>query len=63
LEEWLLQTTEDASIDIKRFGLPDNAKDLHKVIHFKLDQLRKLIELLEEQQNPPILYLKSLLNS
>lgn len=63
LEEWLLQTSREASVDLKQFGLPDNAKDLHKVIHFKLDQLKQLLRHLEERQNPPILYLKSLLNS
>jgi hypothetical protein len=63
LEEWLLQTAQEASVDTKHFGLPDNAKDLHKIIHFRLDQLKKLLHHLEEQQNQPILYLKSLLNS
>jgi hypothetical protein len=63
LEEWLLQTAREAAVDTRHFGLPDNAKDLHKVIHFKLDQLKQLLYHLEERQNRPILYLKSLLNS
>jgi len=61
LEAWVVNTAKKSKVDPGNFGLPGKAKDLHKVINYRLSQFNKLISALEEQQNKPLLYLKSLL--
>ena len=44
LEEWVLKATKDAEIDIKRYNLPDDGDNLHKVIRLNIDKFEKLIQ-------------------
>jgi len=61
LETWIVNTAKKTKIALKDFGLPDNSKELHKVINFRFIQFNNLITTLEEKRSKPLLYLKSLL--
>jgi len=43
LEEWILKAAKEAKIDIKRYNLPDDGYQLHKVINFNLRKFEKLV--------------------
>jgi len=43
LEEWVLKATEEAGIDIKRYNLPDDGDQLHKVINLDLRKFERLV--------------------
>ena len=49
LEEWILKATKEAKIDIKKYGLRNNEKDLHKYINLRIDKFEKLIKDLKEK--------------
>lgn len=44
LEEWILKAAKEARIQVKNFGLPDHANELHKVINSNLDHFTKLLD-------------------
>ena len=43
LEEWIIKATEEAGIDIKRYNLPDDGEQLHKVINIDLSKFERLV--------------------
>jgi len=43
LEEWIIKATEEAGIDIKRYNLPDDGEQLHKVINMDLRKFERLV--------------------
>ncbi|MDL1956249.1 MAG: hypothetical protein LWW95_04240 [Candidatus Desulfofervidus auxilii] len=49
LEEWILRATKEAKIDIKKYGLPNDAEKLHKIINIRIDKFERLIEDLKEK--------------
>ena len=49
LEAWILKATKEAKIDIKKYGLPNNAEKLHKIINIRIDKFEKLIKDLKEK--------------
>lgn len=61
LEDWIISVCHQAQIDIEKFGLPVKANELHRIINQRLAQLEKLIDHLQQTDNPHFNYLKSLL--
>jgi len=49
LEEWILKATKEAKIDIKKYGLPNDEEELHKIINIRIDKFEKLIKDLKEK--------------
>jgi hypothetical protein len=47
LEEWLLRTARLAHIDVRDYGLPDEAEKLHGIIDEELDKLDRLLQALK----------------
>jgi len=43
LEEWVLEASKNAGIDIKRYNLPDDGEELHKVINTDLQKFERLV--------------------
>ena len=65
LEEWLVQAAHDVDIELSdsRYNLPDDAKELKKVINRDLRKLDRLVTDLLSAQSPRILKLQELLTS
>ena len=65
LEEWLVQSAHDTGIQLNepRYNLPDDAKQLKKVINRDLRKLERLIDDLLTANSPRILKLQELLTS
>jgi hypothetical protein len=49
LEEWLIKVTEEAGVDIGRYGLPNDGEKLHKVINLDLRKFEKLVNDLKDK--------------
>ncbi len=62
LEEWVLQAASLAGIDVRTYDLPDNAKDLHRVINTRLDKYRELLRDLIARRSPMLETLKTALS-
>ena len=62
-EEWILTLAAKQQVDVKQFGLPDKPERLHQLVTSRLDQFKRLIDHLLEQESEPIMYLKRLSNS
>lgn len=43
LEEWIIKATEEAGINIKRYNLPDDGEQFHKVINIDLRKFERLV--------------------
>ena len=43
LEEWILEAAKQARVDIKKYNLPNNAKELHEAIETGNNKFEKLI--------------------
>jgi hypothetical protein len=43
LEGWILKAAKGAGIDIKRYNLPDDGEQLHKVINLDLRKFERLV--------------------
>ena len=48
LEEWILKAAQEASTDVRKYGLPDDAGKLHQEINANLDKFERLIENLKD---------------
>lgn len=61
LEDYIINVCRKYQINMEKFGLPDDAKNLHDVINERLQKFRKLTDNLIKQNNPEISQLKRLL--
>lgn len=43
LEEWILKAAKESGVDIKRYNLPDDGNELHKVINTDLRKFERLV--------------------
>ncbi|MDI6811481.1 MAG: hypothetical protein QMD80_07425 [archaeon] len=43
LEEWVLKAAKEADINIKKYNLPDDSEQLHKVINIDINKFEKLV--------------------
>jgi len=43
LEEWIIEASARANIDLYRYKLPNNGSELHRIINFRLDIFRQLM--------------------
>ena len=43
LEDWVLKNAEEAGIDVTDYGLPNYAKELHRIINRRLDEFKTLV--------------------
>jgi len=62
LEDWIINICKKNKIKLSEYGLPEKADELHEVVHLKLQNFGKLIDLLIAKKNPAILKLKAWLN-
>jgi hypothetical protein len=62
LEEWIIYQCEKSAISPGKFYLPNNAKELKKVINLRLDRFRKLLIELLNCNNEGLIYLKNEIN-
>lgn len=44
LEEWILEATKEANLDITEYGLPNSGKKLHGMINTNISKFETLIE-------------------
>lgn len=51
LEEWILEASRRASIDVRRYNLPRNPDQLHEIITLKLNRFRQLVRDLRQSSN------------
>lgn len=51
LEEWILEASRRAGIDVQRYNLPRHPNNLHAVINFRLNRLRQLTHDLMQRSN------------
>lgn len=49
LEEWILKIAKIAKVDPEKYGLPNDANELHKIININLGKFAKLIEALKKK--------------
>ncbi len=62
LEDWLISVCAAATIDIRKFGLPNTPNELHDVINQRLNALQQLIAHLKGIKNPALVKLEEWLN-
>lgn len=44
LEEWLLEASKRANVQIRNYDLPNDARKLHEIININFDKLQRLID-------------------
>jgi hypothetical protein len=44
LEKWILKAAQEAGVNVNDYDLPNEAKQLHKIINTKMKNLKNLIE-------------------
>ena len=63
LEEWLLRAVSDMRFDIKTYGLPDRANELHCVINLDERKIESLLTDLVDAASPRLSQLGRLLTA
>jgi hypothetical protein len=43
LEEWIIEASVRANINLERYNLPNSGSELHGIINFKLNRFRQLV--------------------
>ena len=61
LEEWICQACLYSQIDLGKFGLPLDPKQLHKEVNHKLPKFGDLVTELLTSKSPHLVHLKNLL--
>ena len=61
LEEWVIKTAKLEGVEMRSYGLDQNANALHKEINDKLPKLRELIDGLLSLKSERLLHLKNLI--
>jgi len=51
LEEWILEASREANLNLKKYKLPDDATRLHRQINIKIDKLEELLTDLKQNSN------------
>jgi len=51
LEDWILKAANEANINLQRFGLPNNAEELHRLINIRTDNFEKLVENIKDKSD------------
>jgi len=59
LETWILKVAEKNGIDVKKYGLPQDFNELHRIINIILDSLKTLVKDLKNSEE--FIFLKNLL--
>ena len=49
LEDWVLNVTKEAKIDVSEYGLPNDPNKLHEALNIKLDKFRDLIDKIKQK--------------
>jgi len=44
LEEWIIEAAREAHIPLHRYNLPNNPRQLHKIINFRINRFQQLVE-------------------
>lgn len=51
LEDWIIEASKEADIDLASFRLPDNPDELHEVINLRIERFQKLVEELRKKSS------------
>lgn len=51
LEEWIIEASREANIDLNRYNLPNDPEGLHEIINIKIDKFQQLVEKLMKKSN------------
>jgi len=51
LEEWILEASREANLNLKKYEIPEDATILHRQINIKIDKLEKLLTDLKQKSN------------
>ncbi|OQP49337.1 hypothetical protein A4H97_28780 [Niastella yeongjuensis] len=62
LEEWVIYQCKRSGINPNKFHLPDTAKELKKVINYRLERFRELLKELYKSENEGLKYLRDEIN-
>jgi hypothetical protein len=57
LEDWIIRAARLSDLDMKSYGLPNTANELHREINHKLDKFGLLLTDLKNKQSPMIISL------
>jgi hypothetical protein len=49
LEDWVLNVTKEANIDVSKYGLPNDPNKLHEALNIKLDKFSDLIDKIKQK--------------
>jgi hypothetical protein len=49
LEDWVLNVTKEANIDVLKYGLPNDPNKLHEALNAKLDKFKDLIDEIKQK--------------
>jgi deoxyadenosine/deoxycytidine kinase len=49
LEDWILNVTKEISINVSKYGLPNDPNELHEALNIKLDKFRDLIDKIKQK--------------
>ena len=63
LEGWILQVTRKEGINLRKYGLPENERELHEIINLNLAKFEKLLQDLIIKKNKQLLALRSMLHN
>ena len=51
LENWIIEASHEANINISEYKLPDDPDELHRIINLNLDKFEKLVSKLKQISN------------
>lgn len=51
LEEWIIEASREASLDLNSYNLPTNPNQLHEIINLRINRFRQLVQDLVQRSN------------
>lgn len=61
LEEWILRQANDLELDLKTYSIPNNGRELHKVINTRIPQFEAMLNDMIERKCKALIHLKYLI--
>jgi hypothetical protein len=44
LEEWIIEASREANIDLRRYNLPNDPDELHEIINIRIERFQRLLK-------------------
>jgi hypothetical protein len=51
LEDWIIEASREANIDLNRFNLPNDPLEMHEIINIRIERFQRLVEELKVRSN------------